>query len=169
MWLFMIFVALPLIEIALFIQVGGLIGLWPTLALVLAAAVIGTAIMRGQGANALIEVQRAFAEMRDPSRPLAHGMMIMIAGILLVIPGFFTDFLGLLLLIPPVRRALLKNMASRVEIRRAGPARDPHRPPYGDGVIDGDYVVEDEPLHPTPPRPDLPPPDGRGGSGWTRH
>ena len=58
MWLFWLFIAIPIIEIALFIQVGGLIGLWPTLALVLLSAVIGTALMRSQGMKAWIEIQR---------------------------------------------------------------------------------------------------------------
>ncbi|MGR3522734.1 MAG: FxsA family protein, partial [Paracoccus sp. (in: a-proteobacteria)] len=87
MWLFVLFVAIPLIEIALFIQVGGLIGLWPTLGIVLLTAVAGTALMRSQGARAWAEVQRSFAELRDPSRPLAHGVMILMAGMLLLTPG----------------------------------------------------------------------------------
>ena len=80
MWLFWLFVAVPIVEIALFIQVGGLIGLWPTLAIVVLTALVGTALMRSQGAHALAEIQRSFSEMRDPTRPLAHGVMILIAG-----------------------------------------------------------------------------------------
>lgn len=178
MWLLWVFVAVPIIEIALFIQVGGLIGLWPTLAIVLLTAVIGTTLMRSQGAHAWAEVQRSFAEMRDPSRPLAHGVMIVIAGMLLLTPGFFTDTLGLLLLIPGLRDWVMRRVASRIQVNRvdfgaATPRRDAHRPPYGDGVIDGDYVVEDETPHNSPPRPDLPPAGDdnvrRGNSGWTRH
>ena len=179
MWLLALFVAVPLIEIALFIQVGGLIGLWPTLAIVLLTAIVGTALMRSQGAQAWAEVQRAFAELRDPSRPLAHGVMILIAGMLLLTPGFFTDTVGLLLLVPAVRDAVMRYLARHVQVTRVqmgGTRREAHRPPYGEGVIDGDYVVEErdgEAGRRAPP--DLPPeidedqPPRRGHSGWTRH
>ncbi|MBO9453961.1 FxsA family protein [Paracoccus sp. R12_1] len=182
MWLFWLFVAVPIIEIALFIQVGGLIGLWPTLAIVVLTAIIGTTLMRSQGAHAWGEVQQSFNEMRDPTRPLAHGVMILIAGMLLLTPGFFTDALGLSLLIPGVRDAVMRQVAKRVRVARfemnsASMRSEPHRPPYGDGVIDGDYVVEEDDPRTARPQtpPDLPPelphdpPGRRGGSGWTRH
>lgn len=181
MWLFVAFLAVPIIEIALFIQVGGWIGLWPTLAIVILTAVAGTALMRSQGAHAWLEIQRSFAELRDPTRPLAHGVMILIAGMLLLTPGFFTDTVGLLLLIPAVRNVVMRQIGrriqmTRVEMRTATMRREPHRPPYGDGVIDGEYFVADEAPEPGRPNPpDLPPvtddepPVRRGGSGWTRH
>jgi UPF0716 protein FxsA len=181
MWLFVAFLAVPIIEIALFIQVGGWIGLWPTLAIVILTAIAGTALMRSQGAHAWLEIQRSFAELRDPTRPLAHGVMILVAGMLLLTPGFFTDTMGLLLLIPAVRDGVMRQVGrriqmSRVEMRTATMRREPHRAPYGDGVIDGEYFVPGE--GPEPDRsapPDLPPvtedepPIRRGGSGWTRH
>lgn len=181
MWLFVAFLAVPIIEIALFIQVGGWIGLWPTLAIVILTAMAGTALMRSQGAHAWLEIQRSFAELRDPTRPLAHGVMILVAGMLLLTPGFFTDSVGLLLLIPAVRDSVMRQVGrriqmSRVEMRTATMRREPHRAPYGDGVIDGEYFVPGE--GPEPDRgapPDLPPvtddepPVRRGGSGWTRH
>lgn len=183
--LFALFVAVPLIEIALFIQIGGLIGLWPTLAVVLLSAVVGTSLMRSQGAKAWTEVQRSFSEMRDPTRPMAHGLMIVIAGMLLLTPGFFTDTIGLLLLIPPVRDAVMGWLSGRININRvqmggAGMRRDDHRPPYGEGVIDGDYIVDPDPRDPRSSRtpPDLPHdlsddggtgPRRSGPSGWTRH
>ena len=106
MWLLWLFVALPIVEIALFIQVGGLIGVWATLGLVVLAALLGMAVIRSQGAHAWLEAQRSLAQLRDPSRPLAHGMMLMIAGALLIVPGFFTDMMGLLLLMDAVRRTI---------------------------------------------------------------
>lgn len=164
MWLFVLFIAIPLIEIGLFIQVGGLIGLWPTLALVVLSAVIGVAVMRSQGNRAWAEVQRSVSEFRDPTQPIAHGAMILFAGVLLLIPGFFTDALGLLLLIPGFRNWALRAMGRRIQVqqvRMGARPRDPHRPPYDDGVIDADYVVEpeDNPV----PRVDRKP------SGWTQH
>ena len=185
MWLFALFVILPMVEIALFIQVGGLIGLWPTLALVVLAGLLGIAVIRSHSSHAFAEVQRSMAELRDPSRPIAHGMMIVLAGILLIVPGFFTDAVGLLLLIPAVRDLAMRRLGRRIEVAHVqmgggGLRREAHRPPYGDGVIDGEYVVEDDggpgPRRGTPPDlpPDLPeddgPPRGRHGtSGWTRH
>lgn len=180
MWLLWGMVILPIIEIALFIQVGGAIGLWPTLALVVLAAVLGVSVMRAQGARAVAEIQSNLSQLRDPSRPMAHGAMIMLAGMLLVVPGFFTDVIGLLLLLPPVRGLVMRRVSGRIRVQRAHVARrhaDPYRPPYGGGVIDGDYIVEDDALDAArrmhPPLPDVPPRDDddapRGGSGWTRH
>ena len=174
LWLFAL---LPIVEIALFIQVGGWIGVWATLGLVMLAAVAGVAVIRSQGTQAWIRAQRSLAEMRDPSRPLAHGMMQILAGALLIVPGFFTDIVALLLLVPPVRDLIMRRAARRV---RAGTVhmaqRETHRPPYADGVIDADYVVEDAPpaRNPRPPL-DLPEdlsgdgPSRPGNSGWTRH
>ncbi|WP_410217159.1 FxsA family protein [Paracoccus sp. (in: a-proteobacteria)] len=180
MRLFWLFLIVPIIEIALFIQVGGLIGLWPTLAIVVLTAVAGTALMRSQGAQAWIAVQRSFREMRDPTRPLAHGAMILMAGMLLLTPGFFTDAAGLLLLIPKVRDAVMRQVGKRMTVTHLGMGaatmrRDPHRPPYDDGVIDGDFVVSENegpgrPPVDLPPELDEPAPPRSGrGSGWTRH
>ena len=171
MWLFLALVAVPLIEIALFIKVGGLIGLWPTLGLVLLSAVAGTTLMRAQGMRAWAEVQRSLASLSDPSRPLAHGALILIAGMLLLTPGFFTDSLGLLLLIPAVREAVMNRIAQRIQVvSPAGPRpRDPHRPPFEDGIIDADYTVEPDPAPPPAPHGAIPGTERRGGSGWTRH
>ncbi|WP_411838108.1 FxsA family protein [Paracoccus sp. ME4] len=178
MRLIAMFLVVPIIEIALFIQVGGLIGLWPTLGLVVLSAVLGVSLIRGQGARAGLEVQRSLAEMRDPMRPMADGAMVIVAGLLLLIPGFFSDILGLALLVPGVRRLLMARIARRVTTTRGMPRREPHRPPYEAGVIDGDYVVADDggspraPVDLPPELGDVPPPPGRGtgrGSGWTRH
>lgn len=165
MWLFALFLIVPMIEIALFIQVGGIIGLWPTLAIVVLTALIGTALMRSQGARALHEVQRSIAELRDPSQPMAHGAMILFAGALLLTPGFFTDTMGILLLIPPVRNFLLHQIGKRVRVTRVdmGTRRaEPHRPPYDMGVVDADYVVEPDEESLPPHRPNNRP------SGWTQ-
>ncbi|MBL3568256.1 exlusion protein FxsA [Rhodovulum sulfidophilum] len=169
MWLFLLFLSIPLIEIALFIQVGGLIGLWPTLGIVLATAVAGTWLMRQQGALALSQVRNSFNELRDPTEPLAHGAMILFAGAMLLTPGFFTDTMGLLLLIPTVRSAAYRWLSKRVVVQsvgfgappRGGPAHARPRPARED-IIDGDF--EDLSSQGAPEdRGSLPP------SGWTRH
>ena len=159
MWLLLIFIMVPIIEIGLFIQVGGWIGLWPTLALVLAMAFLGFWLLRHQGLRALGELQRSAQELRDPTAPIAHGAMILFAGLLLLTPGFFTDIIGLLLLIPPVRTAAIRILARRMMIfNGAGFA-----PGIGAGTQTPDDIVDAE-------YTDVSPRDGiRGPSAWTRH
>lgn len=116
MVLFLAFLLVPIIEIALFIQVGGLIGLWPTLAIVVLTAALGTFLVRTQGQLAMGQLQRAFSDLDDPTEPLAHGAMILIAGALLLTPGFFTDAVGFALLMPPVRVAVFRYLKSKVKV-----------------------------------------------------
>ncbi|MBA3326222.1 MAG: FxsA family protein, partial [Rhodobacteraceae bacterium] len=87
MWFFLAFLAVPILEIALFIQVGGLIGLWPTLGLVILAGVAGTALIRAQGLRALPRLRARIEAGEDPSGPLVDSALIVVAGILLLIPG----------------------------------------------------------------------------------
>ncbi len=117
MLLFFLFIGVPLIEIALFIRVGGAIGLGWTLAIVVLTAFAGARLIRAQGALAMRDLRRSFHEMRDPAEPLAHGAMILLAGALLLTPGFFTDTLGLALLIPPIRRAILRQLGRHVRVQ----------------------------------------------------
>ena len=160
MWLFVPFVLVPLIEIALFIQVGGWIGLWPTLAIVVITAIVGTALVRRQGVRAINELRGSINHLRDPTEPLAHGAMILIAGALLLTPGFFTDAVGFALLAPPLRRGAYRWLRSRVRVERFEYGnRDFQSRPERPDVIDGDYYEIDEP----PRRPTHSP------SGWTRH
>ncbi|MCA8869650.1 MAG: FxsA family protein [Rhodobacteraceae bacterium] len=161
MWLFLLFVMVPIIEIALFIQVGGAIGLWPTLAIVVLTAIIGTALMRAQGVMALNRLQQAIADGGDPGTPLIEGAMILVAGVLLLTPGFFTDTVGLLLLLPPVRMALIRWGSARVlasgftfvSTGSAGPARRPDR-----DTIEAEYSVLDDDDQEPPENP----------SGWAK-
>lgn len=168
--LLLVFLAVPLIEIALFVVVGGAIGLWATLALVLLSAVAGVFVMRLNAVRTWQAGQRSLAELRDPTRPLAHGALIMLAGMLLVMPGFFTDAVGLLLLVPPVRDLIMRRIGRGMRVQATGYGyREPHRPPFAGGVIDGDFTVEDgDDPHRRPGPPDALPPT-QGHSGWTRH
>ena len=160
MYLLIAFILVPLIEIALFIQVGGAIGLWPTLAIVILTAIAGTWLVRQQGLQAIQNLQRSFSELQDPTRPLADGAMILISGALLLTPGFFTDAVGFALLMPPVRKIVYEYLRKRVKVHRfemgQGP-QQPRRHPEED-VIDGEYSE----VNPED-RKDLPP------SGRTRH
>ncbi len=172
MWLFLVFVAVPLIEIALFIQIGGWLTLWPTLALVVITAVIGTALVRRQGLQVLRDAQRALDELGDPLAPLAHGAMILFAGALLLTPGFLTDAFGFVLLIPAVRIALLRwAVRNRIHVTVFGarPGAAGRRPDHAraDGeVIDADFrdvTPQGRPENDTPAQPKDSSPWRRGG------
>lgn len=160
MWILGLLLFVPLIEIALFIKVGGLLGLWPTLALIVALAILGSWLVRTQGLSAFGELQLALQNGTNPSQALLHGVMIFFAGLLLMVPGFFTDALGLLLLIRPVRALAIRAMSGHFgQVVAVWPGPAPRRP--GDDAIDGTFTDLDA----KPPR------QGRGGppSGWTRH
>ena len=141
MWLFLLFVAVPLIEIALFIKVGGFLGLWATLGIVVVTAFLGTWLVRTQGAMAMNQVRGSFSTMQDPSEPLANGAMNLFAGALLLTPGFFTDGVGFLLLFPPFRAAAFKYAKKRIKVQSftVNSGQQPrHQQP--DNIIDGEYT-----------------------------
>jgi len=129
--LFGIFLIVPLIEIGLFIAIGGIIGLWPTLLGVVVTAMIGSAVIRRQGMSLISDIRRTTAAGALPAQQLAEGMMLGVAGALLLTPGYFTDLCGFLLLVPAIRVALYTALKSRITIvtatsgGRPGPARDP--------------------------------------------
>ena len=157
--LFLLFLTVPLIEIALFIQVGGWIGLWPTLLVVILTAVAGTYLLRSQGTRAMNDLRSSFNDFRDPSEPLAHGAMILFAGALLLTPGFFTDAFGLSLMIPTVRSRVFQMIRSRIKVQTfEGQPQQPHPRPSRDTVIDGEFEEIGDDPKPTH-RP----------SGWTQH
>lgn len=141
MWLLLAFIAVPMIEIALFIQVGGFIGIWWTLLIVLLTAITGSYLVRNQGLRELGNLQRSFSELENPTEPLANGAMILFAGALLLTPGFFTDVVGLSLLVPGVRKAAFVWAKSKVKVQHFEMGQRPtHQPPQsGDRVIDGDF------------------------------
>ncbi|WP_022703721.1 FxsA family protein [Pseudorhodobacter ferrugineus] len=164
MWLLLAFIAVPLIEIGLFIKIGGWLTLWPTLAIVLATGIIGTFLVRKQGLKVLGELRNSMAQMRDPLSPLAHGAMILFAGALLLTPGFFTDAVGFLLLVPPIRQAIITFAASRVQVASfaAGSQRETRPRHNDDSVIDGEYSdLTDAP----DPQKGI----NKRPSGWTEH
>ncbi|KJE33587.1 exclusion suppressor FxsA [Thalassospira sp. HJ] len=99
-----IFVAMPIIEIAVFIQAGELIGLWPTIGVVVLTAIIGTSLMRAQGLQTLAKAQSQMDQGEMPIGALFDGICILVAGVLLLTPGFVTDTFGFLLLVPPLRQ-----------------------------------------------------------------
>lgn len=110
----LIFIVLPLVEIAGFALVGSLIGVLPTVALVIASTVLGAVLLRIQGFGALMRIRATMEAGGAPGRDVIHGIMIALAGALLVIPGFFTDLLGLLLFIPLIRDLVWRFLKTRI-------------------------------------------------------
>ena len=164
MWLFLAFIAIPIIEIVLFIQVDGVIGLWPTLGIVVLTAILGTWLVRTQGAMAMGNLRSSFSRLDNPAEPLAHGAMILVAGALLLTPGFFTDGVGFALLMPPVRRATFNYLRKRIQVHHfeMGANNPQQRPSSGydhdPDIIDGEFQEIDPAKKPT-----------HNQSGWTRH
>ncbi len=152
---FFFFLVWPLAEIAGFIIVGREIGVLATLGLLFLSAIIGMALMRYQGFAALRRIQADARSGKDPARDAAHGLMMMVAGMLLVLPGFVSDIIGLALLVPPVRDLAWKFLKRRVnfaEIRvnrgfgTAGPS----------GREDGQTIDLDASDYQSTPNPDSP-------------
>ncbi len=157
----LVFIGIPLIEIALFVVVGGRIGLLWTILIVIATAVAGTSLLRMQGAGALANARAAMDSGRLPVESVADGVFLLIAGILLLTPGFLTDFIGFLLFIPGLRhtigRAIWQRLTASgmVDIRsgsRGGPSQGGTTPGqsgpggYPDGpVIEGE-IIDPDPL-----------------------
>ncbi len=112
----LILIGWPILEIATFIVVGGKIGVRWTIALVIFASIAGSVLLRIQGFGALNRIRRDLDARRNPGRELAHGFMIMFAGILLLIPGFVSDLVGLALFIPPVRDLAWRFLKRRMVV-----------------------------------------------------
>ena len=136
-----IFLIVPIIEIYLLIQVGQVIGAGWTIFLVVFTAVVGVGLLRIQGLSTLNRAQQKLQQNELPAREILEGMGLVIAGALLLTPGFFTDTIGFLLLFPPMRIWLVSSIASRMVV--VSPGRGPRRPGE-QNVIDGvNYRRED--------------------------
>lgn len=163
--LLLLFIVIPLIEITLFVELGSVFGAGWILFGIVASAVLGVWLVRRQGQGVLAELQRSLSRQADPSEPLANGAMLLLAGVLLIVPGFFTDTLGFLLLIPKVRekvflwlrsRMVIQSTAGMSGIRFRNGTRQ-NRPAGAQDVIEGEYTeIRSEPRR------------SKGPSGWTQ-
>ncbi len=149
--LFGIFLIVPMIEIGIFILVGQAIGLWLTLGGVVATALIGSFIIRLQGVSLLSEIRQMTAAGALPARQIADGVMLAIAGALLLTPGYFTDLMGFMLLVPTVRSLIYQGLKSRIGVvagfqstRDPGPGYGSGPDPQGGRVGSPDVVDLDE-------------------------
>jgi len=157
-----LFIGIPIAEIATFIKVGNIIGLWPTLATIILTAVAGVSLIRHQGLKTLAEAQSATQEGRMPIDAVVDGVFLLIAALLLLTPGFITDGVGFLLLLPPLRLSLAKWLWARfkatgnIHVTRGDRADSDHRDFQNQGpVIEGDVIsshIEDDHDHDVSPK-----------------
>ena len=115
MWLFFIFVGIPIIEIVLFTHIGGWLGFFPTLLIIIITAALGTYLVRSQAIATFGKLRQSIEALQNPTAPLAEGAMILFAGALLLTPGFFTDFVGFLLLTPWFRGHLFQYLTNQFQ------------------------------------------------------
>ncbi len=142
----------PIVEIGVFIEIGGLIGLWPTLAIVVSTALAGTALLRAQGLATLARARQCLARGEFPVRQVFDGACLLVAGALLLTPVFVTDGVGLALFLPPVRELLRRWVLASGRIRVDVGANAGPRPDRDDGIIEGDYHEVERESDPEPPR-----------------
>lgn len=155
MWLRLVLIGLPLAEIALFVQVGRVIGAGAVVLLVLLAGIAGLLLLRRGGLRLAHETREAMRAGHDPGPELTNGALLLLAALLLIVPGFLSDAAALVLLVPWTRRQIHARLRRRIQ---AGPGATRHSGhTHEPGVIEGDYV-EIRPRDPTRPP-----------SGWTGH
>ncbi|MCG2633392.1 MAG: FxsA family protein [Gammaproteobacteria bacterium] len=156
--LFLVFLAVPLVEIYLLIEVGSRIGAVWTLILVVGTAALGAALLRQQGLSTLNKIQLELARGQLPAVGLVEGLLLLLTGALLLTPGFATDTLGFILLIPPLRHAVAALIVHRQLLKVAGVVRPgqpsgsagpgdirgPNSGPKGSRTFDGDYERLDD-------------------------
>jgi UPF0716 protein FxsA len=171
-------IVVPVVELAVMVQVASMIGVLPTVALVLASCVAGAWLMKVEGLGVLRRMQTQVAEGQVPTNEVVDGVLILVGGLLMVLPGFVTGVLGLLLLVPPVRALLrpvvIARAARRAERGRArfaayagtvtfgaptgassfDPTWVPPRPPFAGPVYDVDGRLRDASTEPPTPSPD---------------
>ncbi len=151
---------IPILEIAVFILIGGQIGVAYTLGMILVTAIIGTVLLRIQGFSILNRIQAETQAGRLPGKELVNGVMIMIAGVLLLTPGFVTDTIGFLLFVPFIRTVIWAYVGSKVSVTVAGNPSGMGRGPFDsrhDDRENGPDIVDlDEGDYNETPNPDTP-------------
>jgi UPF0716 protein FxsA len=166
--LILAFVIVPLVELAVILQVGELIGPWWTIALLVIDSIIGAALLKREGARAWRAFRDALGEARWPGDEVTQGALVIVGGTLLLTPGFVTDGAGLLMLLPPTRAGLSRLIRARFTpmpvhayrtARSAGARRRPPRggpgQPQQDDVLDVEVVGIEREEHPDRPAPSL--------------
>ena len=150
--LLLLFITVPFIELVLLLKIGAKIGFTPTLGIIVVTAILGASLTRSQGRHTLRRFHQAQQEGRLPHAEVMDGLMIIIAGAVLLTPGFLTDIAGFLLLVPPVRAAVRGRLATALKgrIQIVGMSPGASRPNQSQGqvqerVIDAKVIDEDPP------------------------
>jgi UPF0716 protein FxsA len=140
--LLVLFILVPIAELAVIIQVGQLIGVWWTIALLIADSILGGMLMRSQGRAAWRRFNAALAERRAPAREVLDGVLVIFGGALLLTPGFITDVFGLVFLLPPTRALVRSVLVRRFALRMVSTVSMPRRtrPPDGPWDVEGTAV-----------------------------
>lgn len=145
--LFLAFLLVPLAELYVLIKVGSVIGALPTVGLVIFTAVLGAILIRAQGLATVARIRASMDRGEVPAVEMLEGACLLVAGALLLTPGFVTDTVGFLLLLPMLRRNMVLGLLERGVIRSAAPGQHPRPgpgPAPGAGrVIDGEFRRED--------------------------
>ncbi len=144
--LFILFLLVPLIEIYFLIQVGEVIGAGWTIFLVVATAVLGAGLLRMQGFNTLQRAQTSMAQGQIPAVEMLEGVTLLFCGAMLLTPGFFTDAIGFILLVPAIRQALIKRVISKGQFSMYGQTMRSQQGGYREStIIEGEIVDDNEP------------------------
>ena len=143
--LLLLFTIVPLVELALLIEVGKRIDVVPTIALVVVTGVVGAALARHEGLRTFRSIQSDLAAGRLPGDRLIDALLILVAGVLLVTPGIITDGIGFLLLLPPARSLVRSHLKNRFRTRFSMVDMTNLHPPGGDDFIDVEAHPPDDP------------------------
>jgi len=171
----LLFIGLPLAEIVLLVKAGDAFGFWWTIAWIFVSALVGIVLVRRQGLAAIARAQEAQEAGEIPVGAILTGIRLAFAGVFMIIPGFITDAMGLLLLLPWTGNALGRVMAARVHMRSTWTGggrygRGPSSYDAGDGeTIDADYQVVNPGSPPATTDPAAKPPARRDGNPWGQH
>jgi UPF0716 protein FxsA len=145
--LFLAFVVMPVLEIVVLIQVGQVIGPWWTILLLVLDSIVGAWLIKREGRRAWLALRERVETGRLPARELADGALVVLGGAFLLSPGFVTDLLGILLILPvtrPLFRGLLMAYAGRQVTRRTSPTGPGNGPRPGPTVVRGEVIDEGE-------------------------
>lgn len=152
--LFLLFAILPIVEIAILINVGEHIGGWYTVAIVILTAFAGAHLVRQQGLSTLMQAQQKMQAGVMPGQEMAEGLLLVIAGVLLVTPGFITDGMGFLLSLPITRPLIAKGLVKHLSLRVVSTSFDgnfsqhqqqPHSTDQSGDIIEGEFERKDKP------------------------
>lgn len=142
--LFLLFIIMPIIEIALLVKVGGLIGAWNTIGIVIVTAFVGAYLVRREGFHTLQAAQQKMQRNELPGREMLEGLLLVISGVLLVTPGFVTDIFGFLLVLPPSRHVIANMLSKHVQMQVVQQASYQQNTTYSQARPDNGDVFEGE-------------------------